>query len=93
MLDHIAAGDGGDETQIVGAGQRVGGRGPAFRPMGAEVELLAAEFQRRADCCGHIPPAPCQNPLIPGRRDLQVTDGDDDVVQPIDGKAHGTGSL
>ena len=72
--------------------------GASFTPVGQvrgsvlarpHVDLLAAELQRRAVVGAELLALHAEDALIPGGRDLHVLHVQHDVVDAVDGEAHG----
>src|SRR5690348_6447787 len=90
MRDHLRWPDRGDEADIarartiVGAGRPDAGIGIDR----AQIDLLAAELDRRPAMRPVFFALDPEHALIPGRGDLDVTHVEDQVIDPVYGEAH-----
>src|SRR5690349_17374981 len=91
MADHDVGRCRGDEADVGGAGCVVCAGGPASR-VGidrADVELLAAELECGAFVGAELLALHAEHALVPGGGDLDVLHVEHDVVDAVDGEAHG----
>src|SRR5580658_6803441 len=90
MSDYLIRRHGGDEAQITRAGLvgLPGRPGINVVVMRAEIDLLAAKFQRGAIFGAENLALHTEDTLIPRSSDVHVGDVKDDVVDAVDGKSH-----